>query len=94
MKFIEFPLQFANRVTGNKLENWQVKEGSLGFSRGNVGFFAMGDLNNVEFYTGLPDGEYCDLIHDCQQTIRVTDGNAFFNKAQANDPIIAICSGC
>merc|ERR1712029_824875 len=60
--------QFANAVAGTGLENWQVKEGSLGFSRGNKGFFAMGDLNNVEFYTGLPDGDCCDIIHDCKQT--------------------------
>ena len=86
--------KFANKVAGHRLDNWQVKQGSLGFSRGNVGFFAMGDLNNVEFYTGLPDGEYCDVIHDCQQKIQVTNGHAYFNKAQENDPIVAICSGC
>ena len=89
-----FFFQFANAVAGTGLENWQVKEGSLGFSRGNKGFFAMGDLNNVEFYTGLPDGEYCDIIHDCKQTIRVQGGSARFNKAESNDPVAAICVGC
>ena len=54
----------------------------------------MGDLNNVEFYTGLPDGEYCDIIHDCKQTIRVQGGSARFNKAESNDPVAAICVGC
>ena len=38
--------------------------------RGNKGFVAMGDLNK-EYYTGLPDGEYCDIIQDCQQKIQV-----------------------
>ena len=38
--------------------------------RGNKGFVAMGDLGK-EYYTGLPDGEYCDIIHDCQQKIQV-----------------------
>ena len=54
----------------------------------------MGDLNNVEFYTGLPDGDYCDIIHDCKQMITVSGGSARFNKAQANDPVAAICVGC
>jgi hypothetical protein len=54
----------------------------------------MGDLNNVEFYTGLPDGDYWDIIHDCAQTIHVSGGKAFFNKAEANDPVAAICVGC
>jgi len=86
--------KFANVVAGTGIENWQNFGGSLGFSRGNKGFFAMGDLNNVEFYTGLPDGDYCDIIHDCAQTIHVSGGKAFFNKAEANDPVAAICVGC
>lgn len=86
--------QFANVMSGEPTENWQVKDGSLGFSRGNKGFFAMGNLNNVQFYTGLPDGDYCDIIHDCQQTITVSGGSATFNKAEANDPVVAICVGC
>lgn len=89
-----FFFQFANAVAGTGLENWQNFGGSLGFSRGNKGFFAMGDLNNVEFYTGLPDGDYCDIIHDCKQMIHVSGGKAVFNKAEQNDPIAAICVGC
>ncbi len=54
----------------------------------------MGDLNNVQFYTGLPDGDYCDIIHDCQQTITVSGGNAVIRKYQDNDPVVAICVGC
>lgn len=87
-------VKFANTVAGAKQENWQVKDGSLGFSRGQKGFFAMGNLNNVNFFTGLPDGDYCDIIHDCQQTITVSNGFANFNKAQDNDPVAAICVGC
>ena len=87
-------VKFANAVSGTYLENWQNYGDSLGFSRGSKGFFAMGELNNVEFYTGLPDGEYCDIIHDCKQTIHVINGKAVFNKAQSNDPVVAICVGC
>ncbi len=76
------------------MENWQNFGNSLGFSRGNKGFFAMGDLNNVEFYTGMPDGDYCDIIHECKQVIHVSGGKARFNRAEANDPIVAICVGC
>ena len=55
----------------------------------------MGNLRNVEFEMGsLPDGDYCDIIHKCQQTIYVRGGRATFNKAQENDPIVAICVGC
>ncbi len=94
MKPNYFSLKFANAVAGAKQENWQVKDGSLGFSRGQKGFFAMGNLNNVNFFTGLPDGEYCDIIHECQQKIRIENGYGTFKKAQDNDPIVAICVGC
>lgn len=92
--FVNMSMQFANKVASHAVQNWQVKEGSLGFSRGSVGFFAMGNLNNVEFYTGLPDGEYCDIIHNCAQKVLVRGGKATFRKAQDNDPIVAICLGC
>ena len=87
-------VQFANAVSGTDVDNWQVKDGSLGFSRGNKGFFAMGDLNGVDFFTGLPDGDYCDLIHDCDQTVTVSGGWANVRKSQSNDPVVAICVGC
>ena len=32
----------------------------------------MGDLDR-EFDTGLPDGEYCDIISECQQKITVSN---------------------
>ena len=73
----------------------QSKDGSIGFARGSKGFFAMGNLNNVQFEVGsLPDGEYCDVIHNCEQKIHVSGGRATFNKAQGNDPVAAICVGC
>ncbi len=39
--------------------------------RGNKGFVALGDMNK-EYYTGLPDGEYCDLISECAQKVQVS----------------------
>ncbi len=38
--------------------------------RGNKGFVALGDMDK-EYYTGLPDGEYCDLISECAQKVQV-----------------------
>ena len=73
----------------------KMKDGSLGFARGSKGFFAMGNLNNVEFDVGaVPDGDYCDIIHNCRQIIHVSGGRARFNKADKNDPVAAICVGC
>ena len=74
--------------------NWQVKSNSLGFSRGTVGFFAMGELDNVEFNTNLPDGDYCDIIQDCNRKISVVNGMANFTKLIEDEPIVAICVGC
>ena len=63
-------VRFSNAAVGTGVENWEGGNNYLGFSRGNKAFVAMGDLNR-EFYTGLPDGEYCDIIQDCQQKIQV-----------------------
>jgi hypothetical protein len=38
--------------------------------RGNKGFVALGDMDK-EYNTGLPDGEYCDLISECAQKVQV-----------------------
>jgi len=86
-------VKFANTVVGTNVDNWQGGNNFLGFSRGNKGFVAMGDLNR-EFFTGMPDGEYCDIIHDCQQKIQIRGGRGYFSPAKANDPVVAICVGC
>lgn len=86
-------VQFANKVVGTGVENWQAGYNYLGFSRGNKGFVAMGDLGR-DFYTGLPDGEYCDIIHDCQQKIQISGGNGYFKAANDQDPVVAICVDC
>jgi alpha-amylase len=86
-------VQFANAVVGTGVENWQAGYNYLGFSRGNKGFVAMGDLNK-EFYTGLPDGEYCDIIHDCAQKIQISGGKGYFSPSNGDDPVVAICQGC
>ena len=62
--------EFANTVYGEPVNYVVTEDRTLGMSRGNKGFFAMGDLNR-EFDTGLPDGDYCDIISECQQKITV-----------------------
>lgn len=85
-------VQFANKVVGQPVANWQASGTTLGFSRGNVGFLAVGDLGR-DFDTGLPDGEYCDIIRDCSQKIQVSGGRGYFNSPD-DDPVVAICVGC
>merc|ERR1711973_408729 len=66
-------VQFANVAVGEPVQNWQAGNNFLGFSRGSKAFVAMGDRGK-DFNTGLPDGEYCDIIHDCQQKIQISGG--------------------
>jgi len=86
-------VRFANVAVGTGVENWDGGNNYLGFARGNKAFVAMGNLNR-EFYTGLPDGEYCDIIHDCDQKIQISGGRGYFSPSQENDPVVAICVGC
>ena len=67
-------VKFANTVVGTGVEAWQAGYNYLGFARGNLGFVAMGDLGR-EFYTGLPDGRYCDIITDCAQEQKLMSCN-------------------
>ena len=71
--------EFTNAVYGEPVE-FKVAEGeTLAMSRGNKGFFAMGQLSR-EFDTGLPDGEYCDIISECRQKVQVSGGKAFIGN--------------
>ena len=63
--------EFTNTVAGEPSIFKVADYHTLGMARGNKGFFAMGDLDR-EFDTGLPDGEYCDIISECQQKITVS----------------------
>ena len=64
--------EFTNTVAGEPSIFKVADYHTLGMARGNKGFFAMGDLDR-EFDTGLPDGEYCDIISECQQKITVSN---------------------
>merc|ERR1711922_54772 len=92
-KPIKNMVKFANAVVGTGVENFQAGYFWMGFSRGKKGFVAMGDLEK-EFYTGLPDGEYCDIISDCQQKVQISGGKGYFKAANNDDPVVAICANC
>ena len=58
----------------------------LAFSRGDRGFFAMGNVDG-DFDTGLADGDYCDLISECQQTVTVSGGRAHIKPHSGEEPV-------
>ena len=62
--------EFANAFAGQAINYATAEYLTLAVSRGDKGFFAMGDLDR-DFDMGLSDGEYCDIISKCQQKITV-----------------------
>jgi len=86
-------IQFTNAVYGTDVGNWVGGSDMLAFSRGNKGFFAMGNVNG-DFDTGLPDGEYCDIISECEQMITISGGRGHFKPHNGDEPVVAICVGC
>ena len=86
-------VQFTNAVFGTGVGNWVGGSDMLAFSRGDRGFFAMGNVNG-EFDTGMADGDYCDIISECEQTITVSGGRAHIQPHSGEEPVVAICVGC
>ncbi|XP_055893859.1 alpha-amylase-like [Biomphalaria glabrata] len=83
---------FRNAVAGTSVDNFKYENGVLSFNRGNKGFFAMGSNPfSISVNTGLPAGEYCDLISECAQKIRVDgSGHAQVSPKDPTDPFVAI----
>ncbi|CAG2234202.1 AMY [Mytilus edulis] len=83
---------FRNAVEGTWKTHWINKNNQLSFARGTKGFFAMaknGKMNET-LDTGLPAGEYCDLITDCKKTVIVeANGYALIEIDNADRPILA-----
>lgn len=59
------------------------------------GFFAMGKQRSSHtFKTGLPAGQYCDLISDCRVKVTVDGGgNAHLQPESDKDPVVAFVVG-
>lgn len=89
-------IAFRNAVAGTSLDNWRNQNDEVSFSRGNKGFFAMAKQGhmNARLQTGLPAGQYCELISDCQKKITV-DGSGMAQIVIDNneEPIIAFITG-
>ncbi|XP_076446342.1 uncharacterized protein LOC143283850 [Babylonia areolata] len=82
---------FRNHVAGTPVLNYYSGNDVVAFSRGNKGFFAMGKRGfDQTFQTGLPAGQYCDLISNCQQKVSVdSSGQAHVHPASSADPVVA-----
>uniref|UniRef100_A0A336M993 alpha-amylase n=1 Tax=Culicoides sonorensis TaxID=179676 RepID=A0A336M993_CULSO len=96
-------VQFRNVVQGTALANWWDNgQNQIAFSRGNKGFVAFnlqGSDLNTSLATGLPAGNYCDVVSGSKEggqctgkTITVgLDGKAqIFIPANADDGFVAI----
>lgn len=59
------------------------------------GFFAMGKGGfDKTFDTGLPAGEYCDLVSNCAQKITVdASGSAHLTPYDSSNPVVAFVVG-
>nr|KAG5706336.1 hypothetical protein BaRGS_026118 [Batillaria attramentaria] len=83
---------FRTAAAGTDVHNYYNQNDVVAFSRGNKAFFAMGKRGfDQTFQTGLPAGQYCDLISNCAQKITVDgSGNAHASPADNQDPVVAI----
>ena len=72
------------------------------FYRGNKGFFAITNEGmNVNVYTGLPGGTYCNVIQGCptdtgcvgESVVVDSNGYAQINIPASDEPILAIHAG-
>eukprot|EP00057_Strongylocentrotus_purpuratus_P029258 XP_011683732.1 PREDICTED: alpha-amylase 2 [Strongylocentrotus purpuratus] len=96
---------FRNAAGWEPVENWHDNgDNFIAFSRGNRAFFALNNQAytvNDNLHTGLPSGDYCDVISGdptgsgCTgKTITVDDyGWATISIPNGEDPMIAIHIG-
>jgi alpha-amylase len=60
-------VKFRSAVSGQPQQNWTTgSSNQIAFSRGSVGFVALNNSTSAwsrSFYTGLPAGTYCNVVH-------------------------------
>jgi alpha-amylase len=60
-------VKFRSAAHGQAQGNWVTGNANqIAFSRGNVGFVALNNTTSAwsrSFYTGLPAGTYCNIVH-------------------------------
>ncbi|XP_078323364.1 alpha-amylase-like [Crassostrea virginica] len=87
---------FRNAVAGTNVNHWRNENEEVSFARGQKGFFAMAKGGHMDrtLQTGLPAGEYCELVSDCKKKITVDgSGNAHIVIDNSAEPIIAFIVG-
>ncbi|XP_054773707.2 alpha-amylase A-like [Lytechinus pictus] len=94
---------FSKQAGWEPVQNWWSNgNNQISFSRGNKAFFAMTCESQIsrEFTTGLPDGNYCDVISGdptgsgCTGTaVTVSGGKAYITVPSGEDSMIAIHVG-
>ncbi|XP_052722542.1 alpha-amylase-like [Crassostrea angulata] len=83
---------FRNAVAGTDIKHWRNENDEISFARGQIGFFAMAKQGHMDrtLQTGLPAGEYCDLVSDCMKKITVDgSGNAYIVIDNSAEPMLA-----
>ncbi|XP_062602028.1 alpha-amylase-like, partial [Saccostrea cucullata] len=83
---------FRNAVAGTEIKNWRNQNDEISFARGQKGFFAMAKQGHMDtiLQTGLPTGEYCDLVSDCKKKITVDgSGTAHVIIDNSAEPMVA-----
>ncbi|XP_069131143.1 alpha-amylase-like [Argopecten irradians] len=89
-------VRFRNAVAGTDLNHWRNENDEVSFSRGQKGFFAMAKQGHMDatLQTGLPAGQYCDLVTDCRTKVTVDgNGNAHIVITDNENPILAFIVG-
>ncbi|MEO5687967.1 MAG: carbohydrate-binding module family 20 domain-containing protein [Burkholderiaceae bacterium] len=103
-------VKFRSAANGQAQANWVTGSANqIAFSRGNVGFVALNNSTsawNKTFYTGLPAGTYCNIVHGVKNaggTACASDsvsvnasGNATFTVAAdggSTVPAVALYTG-
>ncbi|CAG0880034.1 unnamed protein product [Cyprideis torosa] len=63
--------------------------------RGNKGFFAMTKEGmQGTFQTGMPEGDYCNIIDSCSTMVHVNGDGTAQISVSGYDHFLAICQGC
>ena len=87
---------FRNAVAGTDVNHYKMENDEVSFSRGNKGFFAMAKQGHMDAHvqTGLPAGQYCDLISDCKTKVTIDkSGVAHVVITNSEEPIVAVLVG-
>ncbi|MFF5171810.1 alpha-amylase family protein [Micromonospora sp. NPDC000089] len=95
---------FNNATQGAAVANWYDNGYQhIAFSRAGKGFLTINDedsaINGRSYYTGLPAGRYCDVIHgdfangSCSGPVITVDGSGWFAANIAAHDAVAIHVG-